>query len=116
MIKELKTADDWWNNFAEIKDDIKGYTGDPTVAYLIGNEQFCKWAGEELIAYMTALEPCNYYDLIDKLEEEGNPLLAQLLNTIWLDAPDTPSIHSWPNWHNFCDLCSEMHVLEPDVT
>lgn len=40
-----------------------------------------------------------------------NPEMASLFNEAWANAPDERSIHSIPDWHILCDLCSESYVL-----
>jgi hypothetical protein len=32
----------------------------------------------------------------------------------WEDAPDHIKIHSWPRWHDLCDLCSEYGVWDAE--
>jgi hypothetical protein len=51
-------------------------------------------------------------ELLENLKREYNGKeLSRWFNLAWLSAPDRPYIHSWPNWYNFCDLCSENWVF-----
>lgn len=51
---------------------------------------------------------------MEEMKTERNDRLSVWLHRAWAAAPDLPSIHGWPSWSRFCDLCSESHVLEND--
>jgi len=101
---KLKTKEDWWNEFARIKDDIKewGPSDRPIKSYnlhLISNTK--------LREFYEANKELTFWTIVDNLEKEQNPILWLVLETIWIDAPDQEYIHEWPSWGHFCDLCSE---------
>lgn len=34
-------------------------------------------------------------------------VLGKLFHKIWFDAPDSPRIRDYPEWHTLCDICSD---------
>jgi hypothetical protein len=85
----IETPEDWWTGFERI---IPSMT---TLQQLVWDEE--KWSESELRN-------------IEKNHQQSDALLV--VNTIWVAAPDKAYIHTWPDWHNLCDLCSESWVFE----
>jgi hypothetical protein len=101
----------WWQEYAEIKEDVKGYVNNVEVNALLAKPNvkgsirilFSQYAGQKVY---------NVFDDLEKKKDHEN--LALIMNSIWFDAPDNPSIHSWPSWGRFCDLLSEVYVFEDE--
>lgn len=101
----IQTPEDWWglydDRLADIEEIIRNVYG-PNALYSFMWQEKMHWDGDSatLRDEMTAL----------RFLENGQEL-SSLLNKVWCDAPDTPHIHSWPGWQDFCDLCSENWVF-----
>jgi hypothetical protein len=58
-------------------------------------------------------------ETLEQLRDSGNlescRKLCDWLNNVWIRAPDSIVIHSWPSWNVLCDLCSEEEVLYPEM-
>lgn len=50
--------------------------------------------------------------LEDARRQRDHRFMRRMLGLLWMAAPDSPSIHSWPSWDVVCDLCSEDWVFE----
>lgn len=112
-----KTAEEWWAEVAAIKNDIKewGPTDRPVAPYAT-HPLAPGRMGKKLVEYYKAQGDKTFWTVFDELEAAKDPLLYHVLNSIWLDAPDKPYIHSWKSWGRFCDLCSEgPHLLFPET-
>lgn len=106
---QLVTADDWWNEYAAVKDDIKSFTSNVEVSAIVNNPRAEYVLGKtSMEVYRTEeYKDLNAHDVWDKLEEAKDKRLWFVLQGIWNDAPDSRAIHGWPSWGRFCDLCSE---------
>lgn len=107
----LNTPEDWWAEYAAIADDVKGYIGNTTVQQVAEHPLAARRFGGTALAAMGERPDGTVAEAMDALLAARDPRLATILNSIWVDAPDSASIHSWPSWGRFCDLCSEAHVL-----
>lgn len=97
------TADEWWLIVDRIWPailDIFERTG------LMRTQRFGDESGEINMPFP---------DYVEKLKTERDRRLARWLEHAWTEAPDASFIHTWPQWGRFCDLCSEQHVLFPEV-
>lgn len=85
----INSIQDWWNGLEAINADVETILGYVDM--------------DTRIDEFRALQK-------DKTIENGK-LIHGILNDAWFAAPDHPMIHTWPNWSNFCDLCSENWVF-----
>ncbi|UTC30016.1 hypothetical protein STASHLEY_00820 [Brevundimonas phage vB_BpoS-StAshley] len=111
----LNTADNWWTEYSAIKDDIKMFTRNITVKSIVSNPRAMSVLGKTSMEVYSTEEYADLrvHDVWDKLEEAKDKRLWFVLQGLWNDAPDSISIHSWPSWGRFCDLCSEgPHCLD----
>lgn len=56
-------------------------------------------------------EKGSFKNYVNKLKENRDVKLAEILNDTWFGLPETPSIRNLPGFFVFCDLCSEACVL-----
>ena len=110
----MQTKQDWWDQYEVIQDDIKGYMDVDNVDYIVAHPRALIAFGKTVLEVYKEHPGESLDDVMDALRDAKDKRLANILNSIWIDAPDSPSIHSWPSWHKFCDLCSERHLLEDD--
>lgn len=85
----IRTKDDWWKLFDQIKGDFETLFSNAGVPELLPQ-------------------------LNEAAQSRDGKKAQELLNKCWFAAPDSPVIHSWPNWGNLCDLCSEAWVFYED--
>lgn len=88
----IQSAQDWWALFDRIR---------PAILTCMDN------VGDGL---REELEP----RLNEAADLRNGPMMAQILDELWSAAPDHPIIHTWPQWGNICDLCSESWVFEDE--
>jgi len=105
----INNANDWWGlvdanwpHIVDIFDRCGAPLGDHWWSEGIGLE--ATYHEEVLLAFLTRLR-----------DERDGEQLSRWFNLCWIAAPDTPSIHSWRFWSDFCDLCSENWVFEPEA-
>ena len=106
--RSIQTKEDWWANCNGIWDDIL------QLFELCGAELASKiWpddVGKPLTTHTESLE-----DFLTRLKTDQDGIeLSRYFNLAWMAAPDAKHIHSWPNWGNFCDLCSENWVFQDE--
>jgi hypothetical protein len=88
----IKTKDDWWKLYEQNIDNTMGYQ---QMIYDIPEatkDQMLQW-----------------------LHKRDWQAATKFLDQVWIDAPDSPVIHTWPGWHDLCDLCSESWVFHEDA-
>lgn len=66
---------------------------------------------ENLYNILTSFLPREQLKEADDLRLNKDRRIVKLFNDAWWNAPDNRSIHSIPDWHILCDLCSESCVL-----
>jgi hypothetical protein len=105
---EISTEEDWWQGVDQNWDaivEIFERAGAP-----LGDRWWSDGIGQD----------ATYHDqvflaMLTKLRDERDgPGLARMFNLCWIAAPDSRHIHSWPFWQDFCDLCSETWVFDPE--
>lgn len=106
---ELKTADQWWAEYAAIKEEgIKVFASDLPVARILSQRELAtRLLGKTSVAVYDEHPDKMVHEVWDILETNKDVRMWNILQGIWNDAPDSKAIHSWPHWHQFCDLCSE---------
>jgi hypothetical protein len=104
----IKTANDWWtlvdrnwDKIVDIFDRAGAPLGEHWWSDGIGLD--ATYHDQVFLAMLTRLR-----------DDRDNAGLARWFNLCWLAAPDDRSIHSWPFWSDFCDLCSETWVFDPE--
>lgn len=104
----IETATDWWALTDRIWSDIVAIfencgapLGGRSWSEGIGQEPV--WHDEVFLAFLT------------RLRDDRDPELARWFNLCWIAAPDAEHIHRWPHWGDFCDLCSEAWVFDPEA-
>lgn len=104
----INDANDWWQlvdlNWSKIV-DIFERCGAP-----LGDHWWSEGIGQEATHHDEVLLSM----LVRLRDERSGPELARWFNLCWLAAPDQPHIHTWPFWGQFCDLCSETWVFDPE--
>lgn len=109
---------EWWIEYAEIKESIKDYIDCSMQASRILSSDYAKSKLHPSLwkVYQT-LPGYTISEIMNALEKSKNTILYHLLHSIWEDAPDHPSVHQLPHWGRFCDLLSEGGwILFPEPT
>jgi hypothetical protein len=111
-----KTADEWWENFAVIKESIKEWgPRDFPVSQIVKHPRSRILFGNEIVDALVPHKDKDIWEVIEEWEKNRDSLVWHFCQSVWIDAPDKPYIHEWSNWHYFCDLCSEgPHLLDLD--
>lgn len=106
---KLETADDWWTQWGNISENVKGYIVPIRVSKILDNAMAHAVIGHAGIEALKENQNGNpiIYEVWDRLTRARDKRLYFLLHSVWDDAPDSRVIHSWPSWHDFCDLLSE---------
>lgn len=108
-MKAPTNSTEWWINWMLISHSVKEYISPIRVKDILENPRTPKVFGKigmEVLKENAGYNP-TIQDLWDRLTFNHDKRLYFLLHSVWADAPDSPVIHFWPNWHNFCDLLSE---------
>lgn len=105
----LNNASDWWSLWSIIEPDVKDYIFPVRIDKILSHPRTPETFGEEGMAVLKEFQESNptIYEVWDILTLTRDKRLYFLLHSVWDEAPDSPVIHSWPNWGNFCDLLSE---------
>lgn len=118
----LATKEDWWKAVEEAwRDTPEGDWG--PLKRLIFQDVGCPWdaictelkereklygRGSKLIQKgLDGYDEWYFRNALEMLIMKKDPALWYIFQSIWFDAPDSPKIHSWTMWGDFCDLCSE---------
>lgn len=107
----------WWEEYERIQNDIKSFTGDMPVPDVLRHGDYAvRILGQTSVDAYKEHQDKTIFEVWDILRDARDRRLWNILNGIWNDAPDSPSIHGWPSWGAFCDLCSEGgHILYPEL-
>lgn len=93
----IKTQEDWFSTFKSMLDDGSLRTIAENVH------------GKDHPAHDEVFKAMEFF-----LEKKDARQLVGCMEMLWNDAPDDKIIHSWPRWHDLCDLCSESWVFNFD--
>ena len=108
----IQSAEDWWNvcnkNWENIL-DIFHQVGAP-----MGRDEEDRWFPDAFGKPTIEHPKCLVQTMEDFKQVKNGPPLVRLFNQAWFAAPDKPEIHSWPGWNDFCNLCSEEWVFNPE--
>lgn len=107
-----KTEEQWWDEYAAIRDDIMTYADfDLKVRVIAAHPAASGVVSKSLLEHYRANPEKSLEAVMDEFEAERDERLALILEFLWSDAPDSPAIYSWPSWGRFCDLCSASHLV-----
>lgn len=103
-----RTADEWWTIINAIWPDIFGIF--EKVGFDLNETIYVEDNHAEAVIHDRP-----FAANMERLKAARDPRLALWLQRAWGAAPDHPSIHDWSGWGRLCDLCSESHVLDPEM-
>lgn len=122
-----KTKDEWWqsinNNWENLKNLILNYYPNqkdfPKEGWPLntdGKLASPQVACNVVIKSLRKEKPVwhdkgSFEQYLDELKKDQNPELDKILQASWFGMPESSDVRSLPCFFEFCDLCSESHVL-----